>query len=129
MILAIAHPEVASRDCEDCLRFVYNDDPSHAEHGQRVMVRGEPLKRTAQVPTLCQLGRCPKGTPEESRELSEANRQAWSHYRRCRAVGRFPDDPVVARNAEVIESAEAEAAAILREREREQHRRNGRTAR
>lgn len=28
-------------------------------------------------------------------ELTEQNRQAWKFYRQCRAVSRFPDDPLV----------------------------------
>ena len=45
---------------------------------------------------------CPKGTPEQSRELSQRNWEAWQHYRECRAVGAWPDDPIVRRNAAII---------------------------
>jgi hypothetical protein len=36
------------------------------------------------------------------------NEQALDHYLRCRATGRFPDDPLVARNAAIIRSIENE---------------------
>jgi len=45
---------------------------------------------------------CPKGTPENPLALSAANLAAWRHYRECRATGRFPDDPLVRRNAAII---------------------------
>ena len=45
---------------------------------------------------------CPKGTPENSRALSESNQRCYEHYLECRAVGKFPDDPIVRRNAAII---------------------------
>jgi len=49
---------------------------------------------------------CPKGTPEDPRGLNEANRAAWRFDRECRAVGHFPDDPLVRRNASLIRQVE-----------------------
>ena len=46
--------------------------------------------------------KCPKGSPTAGRELTEKNWQAWTHYQQCAAVGRFPDDEIVSRNAGVI---------------------------
>jgi hypothetical protein len=46
--------------------------------------------------------KCHKGTPETSKALTARNLRAWRHYRECRAVGAFPDDPIVRRNAEII---------------------------
>jgi len=54
----------------------------------------------------CRLSGCPKGTPENSIELSQKNLQAWHHYQECRAVGNFPDDPIVRRNAALIKRIE-----------------------
>jgi hypothetical protein len=51
---------------------------------------------------------CPKGTPENPRGLSVANQSAWRFDRECRATGRFPDDPVVRRNAALIRQVEEE---------------------
>lgn len=49
----------------------------------------------------------PEGKPKERRyavELSVKNRRAWQHWRECRAIGQFPDDPVVRRNAEILQA-------------------------
>jgi hypothetical protein len=43
--------------------------------------------------------------------MSDKNFAAWRHYRQCRAVGIFPDDPIVRRNAEIIREIEDEKAA------------------
>lgn len=45
---------------------------------------------------------CPKGTPEQSKALNESNQRCYEHYRECNAVGKFPSDPIVTRNAAVI---------------------------
>ncbi|MGZ4988610.1 MAG: hypothetical protein ACXWBP_11225, partial [Limisphaerales bacterium] len=49
---------------------------------------------------------CPKGTPEEPRNLNPDNEACVQHYRECRAVGNFPDDSVVRRNAAAIREVE-----------------------
>ncbi len=36
-------------------------------------------------------------------ELSEKNWKAFRFHQRCKAIGRFPDDPIVANNAGLIE--------------------------
>ena len=51
---------------------------------------------------------CPKGTPEHPRTLLPENELAYEHYRECRAVGEFPDDAVVRRNAAIIRKVEDE---------------------
>jgi hypothetical protein len=45
---------------------------------------------------------CPKGSPEEPKTLTDENDLCYEHYRECVAVGEFPDDSVVRRNAAVI---------------------------
>ena len=40
--------------------------------------------------------------------LLPCNELAYEHYRECRAVGEFPDDPIVRRNAVIIRSVEDE---------------------
>lgn len=58
--------------------------------------------------------KCPKipaGKPKERRyavELSNRNYQAWKHWRECRAVGSFPNDPIVRRNAEILQGIQDE---------------------
>lgn len=43
-------------------------------------------------------------------EMTDQMRQAWAYDRECQAVGQFPDDPIVRRNAAAIRQAEREAA-------------------
>jgi len=55
--------------------------------------------------------KCPRCEGEEKRpnsnaDLSERNWRAYQHYRECRAVGRFPDDPIVRQNASLIRMVE-----------------------
>lgn len=63
---------------------------------------------------------CPKGCPENPNSLTPENELCWEHFRECDAVGRFPDDPVVARNAavirEVLRECEADRTKEFREK-------------
>ena len=67
----------------------------------------EPLERPPGIVVPCQtkLG-CPKGTPDAGKTLTPENRQAWQHYKECRAVGNFPDDSIVRENAALIRDIE-----------------------
>ena len=95
------HPEVATRPCELCKLHLYD------KNGKPSLYRGEHMKRPKSVLTDCRMGiGCPKGTPEDSRELSPKNVKAFLHYRECKAVGVFPDDPIVRRNAGIIRMVE-----------------------
>lgn len=111
MRLVILHPEVAYRDCTDCEAFVYDE-----KTGKKLERQGKPVPRPRGTKAPCRLREngCAKGTPENSRTLTEANWQAYQHYSECRAVGQFPDDPIVRRNAAIIreaaDSAERELA-------------------
>ena len=79
---------------------------------------GKPVPRPRGAPLPCST--CPKippGTdphPDNAVELGERELAAWEHYRECRAVGAFPDDPLVRRNAAIIRQVEDSA-----ERQRE----------
>lgn len=74
---------------------------------------GQPWERPPQCPTPCHM--CPK-VPHERRtdkatraDAIEPSQQSWailSHYRRCKAIGRFPDDTVVERHAGLIHEIE-----------------------
>ena len=106
--LAINHPTVAFRDCRDCLLYQYDEGT-----GQRVTNRdGTPKKRIVRPPCEYKIDtrtgetKCPKGTPESNSSLTEQNMKAWIHYQECRAVGSFPDDPIVRQNARIIRSVE-----------------------
>lgn len=101
MRLLLAHPLVAARSCEDCARWVYLDD------GRQQLRLGLPVLRPKGTPTPC--WKCPK-VPEDApakvrehaEELSDQNWLAYRHYLECRAVGRFPDDPIVRRQASLV---------------------------
>lgn len=81
----------------------------HEEGELRNTVRirgGEPLPRPARQRPPCRtkVG-CDKGTPERS-IINERTMRAYQHYLECSAVGSFPDDPVVRRNAGIIRGIE-----------------------
>lgn len=93
------HPEW-SRSCGDCVKWLYD------YHGNVCTRAGKPSPRPAGTPTPCH--KCPKipaGEPPiraNAVELSERNFAAYVHYLECRAVGQFPDDPIVRRNARIL---------------------------
>lgn len=80
------------------------------------------VERANGQPTPCRW--CPKippdtsPKPENAVELSERNRRALNHYLECRAIGTFPDDPWVRRNA-VVFRAIMDSVAEDRAEERE----------
>jgi hypothetical protein len=103
--LILAAPHVAFRSCTDCQTYVYDettgqpcDYPPHSGH---------PVPRPPGSLPACRLDGvgCPKGTPEAPRGLTPANQAAWLFDAECRAIGQFPDDPLVRRNALLIRSA------------------------
>lgn len=102
--MLLRHPEVASRSCSDCKKWTYK---SNGEVLRRPAHVGAPVPRSPGDPTPC--WKCPKIPADEpiklstsAVELSAKNRKAYWHYQQCKAVGRFPDDPIVARNAAII---------------------------
>jgi hypothetical protein len=108
--LTILHPEVAHRDCQDCEAFVYDE-----KTGERMKIHGQPMRRPVGNLPPCRTRQngCQKGTPEKSRALTDQNWQAYQHYSECRAVGIFPDDAIVRRNAAVIRQASDSAEMEL----------------
>lgn len=103
-MLIMQHPEVAFRDCAHCKAWIYDEDT-----GLQFKAKGTdlPVPRPKGVKTKCETkDGCPKGTPENSRSLTPKNWQAYEHYKRCKAVGRFPRDGIVERNAGIINDAE-----------------------
>lgn len=107
MRLIRLHPEVAYRECSDCKKYLYEED------GTMTRRVGLPVRRPPSAPMPC--GGCPKQprdvppalrTPETASEMSDKNREAYAHYLECRAVGSFPDDPIVRANAAAIRAVE-----------------------
>ncbi len=92
------HPDVAFRDCQHCLKYIYDEKTGEArEH------RGDFVERLPTVPAPCRREGCPKGTPENPKVLSNKNMLAYQHWKECKAVGQFPDDPIVRQNAAIIQ--------------------------
>ena len=98
------HPRVADRDCDFCQKWQHDE-----KTGLPVEVRkGTGVYHPRYSPLPCRSTGCPKGTPEAPKSLSDRNRSAYLHYLRGRAVNRWPDDPIVERNAMLIRSVEDE---------------------
>lgn len=100
------HPTYASLPCDVCEKYLHKDGVLTRRRGMEL-----PVLRPAGVVTPC--FKCPKipdDAPERARqyavEMSDRNRQAFRHYRECKATGRFPDDPIVRRNAGLIREIE-----------------------
>lgn len=118
--LALLAPEW-NRSCAECERHVYRDDGSPQVRGGLLVVR------PAGTPTPCH--KCPK-VPADLRasgadwkacraaavDPTPQTRRALAFYRRCRAVGRFPDDPLVAECAAAIADVERTVESAGRER-------------
>lgn len=104
------HPGVAGRDCGDCRKWQYADTD---EVGGKLLRRGGlPIMRPPGQPPPCR--RCPK-IPDgvdpaywNAVEWSDKNWKAFRFHQQCAAVGRFPDDAIVRRNAGLIESTLAD---------------------
>lgn len=88
-------------DCGTCQQWSVNPLT-----GQFQMRGGSRVHRQSPEDLLCRTKEgCPKGSPGSPFGLSEKNRQALAFDLECRAVGQWPDDPIVRRNARVIELA------------------------
>lgn len=113
----LLHPEW-DRSCSDCQRWVYRDDDQTPpnERGERLIFAGQPIPRDLRVtPTPC--FKCEK-VPYEVRtkaadpsQLTHADaiepeirhRLAVQFHLECNAVRQFPNDPLVRRNARIIQ--------------------------
>ena len=113
-MLLMLHPKVAARSCDDCQKWMY------LESGDQMKRFGEPVPRPKHCPTPC--ARCPKilpgapPNPSSAVELTDSTLLTLQHYRECQAVGRFPDDPIVRRNAVIIRDIESEVEDAIAER-------------
>jgi len=91
------------------LKYVFDEDTGRPTLGRDGELEEREWFGEGTCPPMCQTEKgCPKGTPENPRTLNERNQMAYEHYKQCRAVGRFPEDPVVERNAAVIRELEDE---------------------
>lgn len=97
------HPEISERSCAVCEAFVFSDE-GDLKRGRD----GAPIPRPAGTFAPCRYGqgRCPKGTPENSRALSEKNRLMYDFVKECDAAGDKIEDPIARTCARVIAEAE-----------------------
>ena len=105
--LDLIDPKLAKRSCEDCQKYWY------LANGlvKTIASTGERELRPEEAYPSCQTEfGCPKGTPQKQKSLNVANGWAWRHFKMCEAIGRFPDDPIVSHNAEIIRKAIASVA-------------------
>lgn len=115
MRLLLQHPDIASRSCADCIRYVH-DDKGPGHFGAVVTRGGRPVPRLKGMKPPCHwCEKIPDGeepVPSSAAELTAANLQAYLHYLECKAVGAFPDDAIVRRNAAIIRRCEDTAERI-----------------
>lgn len=117
MLLRQRHPEVADRPCEICQVYMFDHKTGRMERDRE----GKPIPRPPHSKAPCEYSKdlsrelrlrvCAKVSPDAGLELSERNKQAVQHYKECRAVGQFPDDDIVRRNAAIIRDLEDRHAA------------------
>lgn len=114
----MANPKVATRSCEDCQRWRYNEETGR-------IIRdfyGNPVARYKGEKLPCNFVEadgstaCPKGTPDADVALWPHNLAAYEHYKRCKAVGRFPADSIIEANAAIIADVESQWERASRER-------------
>lgn len=104
--LAVLYPHMVDRTCERCKEYQYNDKPNDMALEPVILADTSYMKRPKGVPTPCSI--CPKlprgksPEPANAIEPTQKSLQAFWHYQKCRAVGRFPEDAVVESNAVVI---------------------------
>jgi hypothetical protein len=120
-MLLVRHPKIAAMDCRLCEKYIVNDlwdfeigRDGHLE--ERLQDCGPSFLAACRDPRRG----CPKGSPEQPKTLSPANQICFEHFKECSAVGQFPDDSVVKRNAAAIREV---LDSVKRSREMESQRR------
>ena len=105
MRLILVHPAWASISCRECQSYIYDSE------GKPTTRAGHKVPRPNGVATPCY--KCPKIPDSEvdkkyynACELTEQLWRTYRHYKECRAIGSFPDDPIVRRNAAIIREIE-----------------------
>lgn len=99
-VLWCRYPHLERVDCATCRKYQF--DPLTGYFSRR-----GPAKALVERPPgdslLCETREgCPKGTWEKPRSLTPRNRAALAFDLECRAVGEWPDDAIVRRNARII---------------------------
>ena len=101
------HPDIWARDCRHCLVYLYDEETGKPFIGPDGLAQRRPPGSVAPCGHKNLKGEpnCPKGEPFAG-ELYQCNVSAFIHYKECKAVGSFPDDPIVRQNAVTILQAE-----------------------
>lgn len=95
--LKLLYPHLSRNTCEHCLKWWF--DPVS---GETYTQDKNPLERMPEEELLCRTVGCPLGSPEKRRAFTEKNQRAFEFDLHCRAIGQWPDDPIVKRNAYLI---------------------------
>ena len=114
MQLLLLHPEVAFISCEHCQKYVYDITTGRAEEWPPGSGMRQERPKGTTSPCVGNPKACPKVSPDSGYELSDRNIQCFTHYRECRAIGEFPDDPLVRFHAGIIRSVEDDAERMER---------------
>ena len=102
-MLRMRHPAFYGLSCDDCAKWMHTDGVVSRRHGL-------PVARPQGTVLPC--FKCPKlahtadKRREEAQEPTERSRRIIRHYLECKAVGAFPDDPLVRWHAGMIRDAE-----------------------
>ena len=100
LLFELEFPQFANVTCQQCREWWWDPELGRMVRGSE----GEALRRPMEATILCEteVG-CRRGHYVDPKGLSPKNREAVAHYKRCRAAGVFPDDPIVQRNKVIIE--------------------------
>ena len=95
---------VANRDCKICLKYDFDESTGQMTRGRdgRPELRLVDCGAAFHAPCRNPAKGCPKGSPEHPKSLIAENELCLAHFLECEAIGRFPEDGVVARNAAEI---------------------------
>lgn len=101
ILLLRTNPRIAKRSCVDCKTYWYSEETMLP-----IVSQSTGLRMLRVGPTMCESPEgCPKGTPENQKNLNPANTHAVRHYMECVSIGHFPQDAIVAANAKIIAKA------------------------
>lgn len=91
-------PLLAKKTCDVCRTYWLTESGEYTYEGSERLLR----PAGSNVPCECPSG-CIVGHYKKQNRLSPENCRAFDHYMECHAVGEFPPDPIVKRNAAIIE--------------------------
>jgi hypothetical protein len=100
-------PEFATRDCQHCRKWLYDDKTGDVRTDKRT---GDRVPRPAHLPPRCeQRGArpCPRGPWSAPTGFDEATFGIYVAVQQCEAVGQFPPDALLHEFANTIRLAKA----------------------